>query len=655
MFVPNKNRPKRKTRRPVNISQHEFSKGYMSTIANSRRPLNSFADLTNMEIVQDSIPRPRPSLLPYGTQPAYPVISRGKYTKNRVRYEIFMLNDGGVGKVYTRVDGGSYTLIGGTYTATVWSGFVQSNDRVYIFNETDKLSYFDLTSNTIQTYTGISNPGAPTPTKTGMAATTWTYYYKISANNAVGTTAASTAGSVQVGKTRENWDSTANYVTVTWSGVAGATSYNVYVGDQAGNEELVTTTTGLSFVDDGSLATDPFTVAPSGNSTEGPILRWMYNDSKNNQLFGIDADNKLWYSDAGNGDFSPYNGGGYVPIDEKGDTVLNYVDGFRDGKGTPVITVSARGAAGKGKMFHVTFDSTTFGDQVIISANVYEANGQSAPYAPRAVVKARDSLWYPTGDAFKSTGTSQNIVNILTTNSVSQVIEPDVMTISLGSLDKAVGVEYQDKIFFALPVNSTENNQIWYIDLARKNLWVLRWTVAAKDLWVYEDSTGTAHFCALVNNRILEFTRAVATEDDGTAFETRTAFSSIVWDEDGLVMANIRKQYYKLLNPKGQINISVYGLDKNGASNSIGSETFTQTISFTGIGVWDYSGSYKYGDDVGSIAGFAKSIGAKKVKTNAKMINQLDWEITTDGKDCDYLLSAVRTIGTTNDRRLLGD
>ena len=105
----------------------------MSTIANSRRPLNSFADLTNMEIVQDSIPRPRPSLVAYGTQPDYPVVGRGKFTKNRIRYEIFMLNVGGVGKVYTRTDGGSFTLVGGTYTTTVWTGFVQSNNKVYIF------------------------------------------------------------------------------------------------------------------------------------------------------------------------------------------------------------------------------------------------------------------------------------------------------------------------------------------------------------------------------------------------------------------------------------------------------------------------------------------------------------------------------------------
>lgn len=655
MFVPSTSRPKRKTRRPLNISQHEFSKGYISTIANARRPLNSFSDLTNMEIVQDSIARPRPSLVAYGTQPPYPVIGRGKYTQNRVRKQIFMLNVSGVGKVYTQTDGGAWTLIGGTYTSTVWTGFCQSNNRVYIYNGTDKLSYFDLDTNTLQTYTGISAPGAPTPTKTGMAATTWTYYYKVSANNAVGTTEASTAGSVQVGKTRENWDSTSNYVTVTWSLVSGATSYNVYVGDAAGEEKLVTTTTGLSFVDDGSLNPDPFTLAPSGNSTQGPVLNWMYNDSRNSQLFGIDNSNKMYYSAPGTGDFSPYDGGGYIPIDENGDTQLNYVDGFRDGKGTPVITVGARGASGKGKMFHITFDTLTYGDQVIVYGNVYEANGQSAPYAPRAVVKARDSLWYPTGDAFKSTGTSQNIVNILTTTSVSQVIEPDVMTISLKNLHKAIGVEYQDKIFFALPVNSEENNQIWYLDLARKNLWVLRWNISARDMWVYEDSEGNSHFCVLVGDRILEFTRSVATEDDGVAFNTRCAYSSLVWDEDGLVMANIRKQYYKFLNPRGEINVSVYGLNKDGVTNAIGGETFTQTVSFTGIGVWDYSGAYKYGDSVGTISIFGKSIGAQKVKTNAKMINQLDWEVTTETVGCDYLLSAVRTIGTTNDRRLLGD
>ena len=70
-------------------------------------------------------------------------------------------------------------------------------------------------------------------------------------------------------------------------------------------------------------------------------------------------------------------------------------------------------------MFHVTLTPFTYGDQVIIYANVTKLNGQSAPYSPRAVVKL-ETLWYPTGLDFKSTGTSQNVMNILTTNSIAQ-------------------------------------------------------------------------------------------------------------------------------------------------------------------------------------------------------------------------------------------
>lgn len=658
MYSPSVKRSGRNSRKPVSIHQNAWPKGYITAVANSRRDPESFSDLTNMEIVQDAIPRPRPSLVAYGIQPAYPVVGRGKYTKAGIRYELFMFNVGGVGKIYYRRDGGTYTLIGGSYSVTVWSMFVQSNNKVYVFNGVDKLSYINLDTLTTVTYTSLSTPSAPTVAKTGLATATYTYYYKISANNNVGTSSASTAGSIQVSKVRDQWDATSNYVTVTWTAVTGATSYNVYVSDTSGNEKLVTTIAGnasLSFVDDGSLTADPFTQASPGNSTEGPILSWLYNDAHNSQLFGIDLTNNLWYSSAGTGDFSPYDGGGYIPIDEYGDTTLNFVDGFRDGKGSPVVTCSARGAAGKGKMFHITFDSLTYGDQVIVYGNVYEANGQSAPYAPRAVIKARDSLHYITGTTFASTGTSQNIVNILTTNSTAQVIQEDVDNIDLANLHKAVGVEYQDKLFYALPVNSTENNEIWYMDLARKNLWVLRWTVAAKDLWVYEDSTGATHFCALVGQRILEFTRAVTTEDDGVAFNTRCAYSSLVWDEDGLVMANIRKQYYKMLNPRGEIHISAYGLNKDGVTNAVGSQVFTQTVSFTGIGVWDYSGDFKYGDSVGAIESFSKSIGSQKVKINAKMINQLDWEVNTYTKGCDYLLSAVNTNGMTNEKKKLGD
>lgn len=316
--------------------------------------------------------------------------------------------------------------------------------------------------------------------------------------------------------------------------------------------------------------------------------------------------------------------------------------------------MSARGAAGKGKLYHVAFSSLTVGDQVIIYPDVVEANGQAGTYAPRATIKAGDSIFYPTGRDFKSTGTSQNIVNILTTNSISQVIQPDVDRISLENLHKAVAEEFEDKLFFALPVASTENSEIWYVDRARKNLWVLRWTIPAKDLWNYEDNNGDTRFCALVNNVILQFTRNTLQthQDDGVPWESRTAFESLVWDEDGLALGSLRNQYFKLLFPRGNITANSYGLTRKGISTATGDDSFESSTTTTGIGQWDYSGDYQYGDDPGSVTVFGSSLAVLRIKPKG-LLAQEDWEVIGNGTGTDYILSAVNTKGFALDDLVL--
>jgi hypothetical protein len=642
-------RPK-KARTVINVHQNKFDKAYVSAYPNSRRPIDSLADMTNMEIDLDFSPRPRPPLVRYGTQPTLTIIGRGEYRWNGTRALLFMMDNGTNGQAYHQTDGGAFTLIGGTYSRTAyWAGFCQSSGRVYIYNGTDSLSYIDLATMTIKTYTALTTPSAPTGTKSGMAsANTFTQYYAVSANNDVGESAASLVATVAGVKVRDAWISGTDFIDLSWPAVTGATSYTVYTGDKSTALYELFTVTNTSYRDDGSAALNTFKTAPVGNSTQGAIFNFMYNDPKNSQVYGVDNNNNLYYSAPGTGDFSPYNGGGFIGIDTNGDSSLNYVTGFRTGKGDPVITVSSRGAAGKGLLNHVTFNTLTVGAESIVYPEVLPANGLAGTYAPRCTIRAGDAITYPTGLDIQSTGTSQNIINILTTISVAQVIrENDVTKLNLQNLYKAAGVEHLGRLYMCLPVNSTDNNEIWYMDTTRHNLWVLRWPVAAKDIWEYEDNSGYTHLCILrSDNLILEFTRAgtTPTTDDGVVFNTRCAFSSLVWDVDGITMANIRKQYAKLLSPAGKITLNSYGLSRKGVTANIGTDTYLTETSFTGIGQWDYSGNYQYGDDPGQINSYAKSLAVLQVKPKG-LLNQLDWELVTQDANCDYYLSSVNTRG----------
>ena len=649
-------RNNRKARKEVNIHQNRWNKGYISTIDNSRRDTQSFSDLTNMEIVQDYVVRPRPPLVKYGVQPDKPVIGRTNIRYNDTRSIIWMMDDAGTGKLYKQTDGGAFTSIGGTYDSSAWSMGVQAKAKLYMYNGVNNLSYIKLSDNSVNTYTSLATPVISSVVKSGMAGSACTHYYRVTANNEVGESIASGVGSVTSGKIRQSWIENTDYTTITWTAVPGATSYTIYYGDKATDTfELYTVAENatISFIDYGTLAENTFKLAPEGNSTEGAIFTWMYADAKNSQIFGVTKENKLFYSAPGTGDFSPYNGGGWVGIDEDGDTKLNYVDGFRNGKGDPVITVSARGAAGKGKLFHVSFETLTVGDQVIVYPNVYEANGQSGTYAPRATLKERDSLYYFTGQDVRSTGTSQNIVNILTTDTISQVIEPDLEKINLAHLHKSCGVSYRDRLYFALPVGSDENNEIWYLDLSRKNAWILRWPIPAKDLWLYEDSNGNTHFCALVNNKVLEFTRkgAQTHQDDGVGWRSNVGFSSLTWDEDGLSLGSIRNQYFKLLFPKGTINANATGLTRKGVTTSVGSDSYTVTTTPTAYDEWVYD-MFEYDEDPGVVETYGKSVAVLRIKPRG-LLNQLDWNVTADTAGSDYTLCAVSTRGFAIDQLTL--
>ena len=660
MFVP---QPTKKKRSVINVTQGSpsgkgFRRGYQSFVTDSRTPLDALSDMTNATLDQDNLPRPRSSLVLYGEQPTGAILGVGTFIKivsgSPEKWDICMIVDGGAGKIFVRKDGDTWTAAtgaGNTYDDEASVNFCQSGNRVYVSNGTDAMSYYNINTGAVVVYTALTTPSTPTATGTGLSGSNYTYYYRVSANNAVGESAASVADTEAVSTVRDSWASATQYITVTWSSVAGATSYNVYAGTVSGEEQYLTTVTGLTFKDDGTLALNPFVLAPSGNSTEGPTLSYMWN--KDGQLYGVgDKDNPdyLWYDGGAThvGDFSPFNGGGNVGINSGGDTVPVAVRSFRTGKGDAAVTVLSRGVAGAGKMHHLVFTSTTFDNNVINVPNVSEANGQAGTVSPMAVVEANNSLWYPTGQDFKSTGTAANIQNILSTNSVSNDILPDVQSLNLAAMHKSVGLVFENKIYWSLPVGSDENNQIWVKDLSRGGIWIMPWVISAKYMWLSENNeTGHIAHCIYDGTNILEFSRSVATQDNGVAFNTRVAHEGLVWDDSGMTMGAIQSQRFKFLQPAGTIEVNSFGLDEDGAVNTLANETYTQTSSFTSWNDMAWSDGELpsvYSGDVGAIDFTSTGVSVVTLEID-ETVNQLGWEVVTSGTDCDYYLSTVHTNG----------
>ena len=664
LYAPSRQKNRKPEVKPV---LNDWSAGYMSYAEAIRARKNALVDMTNMDLTQNGIPTVRPGTSKYGVQPLGKVIGVGTFVKfvsgasKPERHEITMQVIDGKGQVCIRKDGGSWNIVGGNYSTTAWTTFTQSNSRVYASNKENKMSFYDIKADTIVIYSPVSTPATPTVAQTGLTGTTVTYRVRVSANNNVGETAASTAALITISAYRNTWDPNTQYITITADTVAGAESYNFYLGTVAGEEQFLgnvpkpSSGTTVTFKDNNRVAINPFKKAPEGNSTEGPILGTMIASA--GQLFGVDdKDNpyRYWYSGTGDkaGDFSPFNGGGWVDINLGGDSVPVAVRAFRDGRGTSAVTILTRGAAGKGELYHQTFEQQAIGDYTITFPSIQQANGQAGTYSAMAVVEANNSLHYPTGTAFKTTGTKAQMVNILVTDNISDTIEPDVKRLNLIALHKAVGLEHDNRIFWCLPVGSNSNNEIWIHDISQRGAWILRWTIKADFMWLYEDNNGITHHCVLVGNKILEFNKTMLT-DDGTPFRTRLALATTTFDESGLQMAHIEKIRLMLLRPRGNIKINVYGLGEDSeAVASLTNAEINPVVNRTGWSDFLWS-KHMWSEAFGAIKTSSKTQLPVSVEVD-EVVSQITCDITSE-TPATYSLNSVKFSGKIIPKLYQGD
>ena len=563
----------------------DWSVGTVTDYDSRRIVDDALKSSVNMVLEQNGVIRPRPSLKKYGPQPLGEILGELFECKvvtgtTTTFYLVAMQVIDGNGYVcYCKGEDSVWTKIATkTYDDEADAHFVQIGDKVIVMNGTDPLSYVDLTNWTITSFNKIDDPtNAPTATATGLSGSGFVVYYTVTANSTIGETAASPSVSVAMSTQRSAWDSSTQYVTLSWDAITGATGYNVYMGtsnDGGGSPVMYLIQSNIdpaitSFKDDGSWAIDYIRLSPSYNSTAGPKTTrgavvngrlWLVGDTDNPYYvwYGGDYGYELDFSNG-------THGGGRVAVASGTKEVPVSVMPFRRGQGDSTVVVLTQGSNGSGRRFQLNYSTVSYGEETQVVWTPTEDSGRDGTDSPDAVVVYNNSLFYPSRDGFKTTGTMPSLQNILSTRTISATIQDQVGLLKSSAMSKAVGIAYENRIYWSLPVGSTENNRIWVYYPEQKGAWITSWYLNAKWLSLYNDNEGNTHFllyCA--DGNIYELDRANATSDNGTPFVTDMTSGTVQFAKDGRDWARLIQLVFTMLRPKGEINIEVHAMTEDG-------------------------------------------------------------------------------------------
>lgn len=558
-----------------------------------------------MMLTQNGTVRPRPSLQPYG--PALLGTPLGEIFPFRnvsgtttTNWLISVQNVSGTARVYiAKGEDTTWTVCTGkTYDTTAKVHFMQVANKVLILSQADFLSYLDIPTSTVIPFTALSTPGAPTVANSGTTSlttgTSLNMYYAVTWNSSVGQTDGSAITTIATNKDRDLWDPITNSLKVTRGAIpAGAASWNVYAGQgtgSSGTPQLYLIASGIDiavadYTDNGSAPLQLTELLPTFNSTagmkgaRGAVINgrpWIVGDATNPYYVwrGGDPGFEL--------DFSPSNGGGYSVVGSGTENIPVKVVSFRDGKGTSGVTVLSQGLSGSGKRYIMTPQSITYGDQTFIVYQVTEDNGQTGTDSPDAVISYNDSLWYPSRDGFKTTGTKPQLQNLLSTSKIDETIYNDTKSLNITAMKNAVGMANEGRLYYAVPNGSSTNNEIWVLDLDRGGAWMKPWSVNADWMCLYTDNSGTTHHLVLSGSTIYKLSYVSLTADNGTAFPTNGNSGQIKFSDDGMMWGKLVMVIFTIYRPQGNINFTISGNTKHSALSVVGNESFISTSTRAG-------------------------------------------------------------------------
>lgn len=636
---------------PEYLTLGSFKKGVISLIDKSRLPKDALQTADNLFLVEDGQPNVRPGVDWFGVAlPNSEPIDGFDYFDFAGVIHIVAV---GGGVVYRSTnDAASWTeCTGATTTADVPAQMNQSGGYLYITTGSDNIIRYDG-STTLATYTALTTPAAPTVAETGLAGTGYNYYYKQSAVNTVGFSIASAASTVvQTSVPRESWDATTNFAVVTPAAFqATQTRTDIYISEDNVDYYYLgsTSVTGATFKDDGSAIPVPSTLAPTDNTSQGPLVEELINVGS--RMYGVrDANNRyrIWFSGAGNyaGAFSSAYDGGYLDWQEGGKYIPMHVEDYRDGKGTPYATIWCKSADGQGCILQMTLETLTISDISITVPSAYKLPGSRGTPSPGSVVNVLNDYMFYNSQAFYNLGSRAQFLNLLSTDESSANIRPDVKRVSVDGESMIASVYYDAKVYFSVPIGGSTNNQTIVYDTERKAWLPTAFTIGFNKFLRYTTTAGNPKLLCTRpgDNRLSEISKNIR-GDYGVAFETVLVTGLYPTAKNRFEFQWTEQAEMEFSNPQGEINIELIGIERARGYLSQGTATITSNLTNTG---WDtFLWDTTLWDDTSTVLDTFSESSVKRYFRLGRELNAVQWRITTNTLDADYILRTLQTWGT---------
>lgn len=617
----------------------KFNGGVNRVLEEARIGINEAKEATNLMQVEDGLWKTRWGSDYYTASHTTTIDGAAEYVTSAGATELITISNG---VAYKSTDGGALSSISGaTFTAGLQCYFVQIANLLYIANGTDALARYNGT--VLTTYASLSAPTGLTATASAsLPSGIYNMYGEVTALNAVGETVGSTEASVTNGmlRPRDQWTASDN-ITWTWSTVASATAYQLYISDTTGYENLLTSVTASSYVDKGELPINPYVEPPLSNTTTAPKFKSM--TVSGNRIWATnDPDNPYtaYFSGTGQnmGIFSDFSGGGWINLEKGGRERTKAVVHYQSGSGDGRATVLCSTPEGKGAVWQITIGSATVGDYTFAVPSATKVVGSSGTDSQLSVAPDNNNIWFFNRRGIFTLGPEKNYYGLLRTNELSSRIRNYIRGLIGSQIGTVCAYFYDAKVFFSVPTAATGNNRIIYYDTERLN-WTVDWSLGAKQFLEYTDTSKITHFLyvPLTGNKMIELSPNIQ-GDLGEAFST--TYTSGRWSLRKLWkdFMKLKKVYVKFGNPRGAITFTVSGSSKGSGFTTVGSTTISPAYSLTGMG-WDLMGNVQMGATLGVPTTFSDSSDPRYIKINKKL-RDIQLRLTTTSIDSDYTLQS---------------